>query len=43
MIRLENVHKKFNDLEVLKGIDLEVGEGEVVTCLLYTSLSQALQ
>lgn len=33
MIRLENVHKKFNDLEVLKGIDLEVGDGEVVTVL----------
>ncbi len=33
MIRLENVHKKFNNLEVLKGINLEVNEGEVVTVL----------
>lgn len=33
MIKLTNVHKKFGDLEVLKGIDLEVGEGEVVTVL----------
>ncbi|MDD5945850.1 MAG: amino acid ABC transporter ATP-binding protein [Clostridia bacterium] len=33
MIRLTDVHKKFGSLEVLKGIDLEVGEGEVVTVL----------
>ncbi len=33
MIKLTNVHKKFGDLEVLKGIDLEVGKGEVVTVL----------
>lgn len=33
MIRLENVHKKFSNLEVLKGINLEVDEGEVVTVL----------
>lgn len=30
MIKLENVHKSFGELEVLKGIDLEVSEGEVV-------------
>lgn len=30
MIKLENVHKSFGELEVLKGIDLEVKEGEVV-------------
>ncbi len=30
MIRLENVHKSFGDLEVLKGIDLKVNEGEVL-------------
>ncbi len=30
MIRLENVHKKFGTLEVLKGIDLTVNQGEVV-------------
>lgn len=30
MVKLENVHKSFGDLEVLKGIELEVKEGEVV-------------
>ncbi len=30
MIRLENVHKKFGTLAVLKGIDLTVKQGEVV-------------
>ena len=30
MIRLENVSKSFGDLEVLKGIDLNVKEGEVL-------------
>ena len=46
MIKIENLHKKFGDTEVLKGIDLEVKKGEVVaiigpsgTCLLYTSPS----
>ncbi len=33
MIRAENVHKRFGRLEVLKGITLEVGRGEVM-CLL---------
>lgn len=30
MIKLENVHKSFGDLEVLRGIDLEINKGEVV-------------
>jgi len=30
MIKLENVYKSFGELEVLKGINLEVQEGEVV-------------
>jgi polar amino acid transport system ATP-binding protein len=30
MLALEGIHKRFGDLEVLKGIDLEVGRGEVV-------------
>ena len=30
MLRLENVHKSFGDLHVLRGLDLEVGRGEVV-------------
>jgi ABC-type polar amino acid transport system ATPase subunit len=30
VVRVENLHKYFGDLEVLKGIDLEVERGEVV-------------
>jgi polar amino acid transport system ATP-binding protein len=30
MVRLEGVHKRFGDLEVLRGVDLEVARGEVV-------------
>jgi polar amino acid transport system ATP-binding protein len=30
MIKLENIHKSFGDLKVLKGINLEVNKGEVV-------------
>ncbi len=30
VIRMENVHKRFGDLEVLKGVSLEVAKGEVV-------------
>ena len=30
MVRLEGVHKRFGDLEVLRGVDLDVGRGEVV-------------
>jgi polar amino acid transport system ATP-binding protein len=33
MIRLEGVHKRFGELEVLRGVDLEVAKGEVV-CIL---------
>ena len=33
MIRYENIHKVFGELEVLKGIDFEIGTGEVV-CIL---------
>src|SRR5438874_9072807 len=33
MVRAEGVHKRFGRLEVLKGIDLEVGRGEVM-CIL---------
>lgn len=32
-ITAKNIHKKFNNLEVLKGIDLEVNEGEVVAVI----------
>jgi polar amino acid transport system ATP-binding protein len=30
MVRLEGVHKRFGDLEVLRGVDLDVARGEVV-------------
>jgi polar amino acid transport system ATP-binding protein len=30
MLRLENVHKRFGDLHVLRGVSLEVGQGQVV-------------
>jgi ABC-type polar amino acid transport system ATPase subunit len=33
MIRLEGIHKRFGELEVLKGVDLNVAKGEVV-CIL---------
>jgi polar amino acid transport system ATP-binding protein len=33
MVRLEGIHKRFGKLEVLKGVDIEVGKGEVV-CIL---------
>lgn len=33
MVRLESIHKRFGKLEVLRGIDLEVKQGEVVCVL----------
>ncbi len=33
ILRIENIHKNFGDLEVLKGIDLSVAEGETVVIL----------
>jgi len=33
MIRLKNIYKSFNNLEVLKGISLEVTQGEVVAII----------
>ncbi len=33
ILRIENIHKNFGDLEVLKGIDLSVDEGETVVIL----------
>lgn len=31
MIQIENIHKSFGELEVLKGVNLEVAKGEVVS------------
>jgi ABC-type polar amino acid transport system ATPase subunit len=36
MLRLKGIHKRFGELEVLKGIDLEVAKGEVI-CILGAS------
>jgi len=33
MVRLRGIHKRFGELEVLKGVDLDVGRGEVVCVL----------
>ena len=33
MIKYENIHKVFGDLEVLKGVNFEINTGEVV-CIL---------
>lgn len=33
MIQIQGVHKSFGDLEVLKGVDLEVNDGEVVSII----------
>ncbi len=30
MIKAENIHKKYGDLEVLKGVDLHIKKGEIV-------------
>ncbi|MCF6342375.1 MAG: ABC transporter ATP-binding protein [Bacteroidales bacterium] len=31
MIQARNIHKSFGNLEVLKGVDLEIGQGEIVS------------
>jgi ABC-type polar amino acid transport system ATPase subunit len=33
VLKLEGIHKRFGDLEVLKGVDLDVAKGEVVCVL----------
>lgn len=33
MIKLNNIHKKFGDTEVLKGIDLEIKKGEIIVII----------
>ncbi len=33
MVKLQGIHKSFGELEVLKGVDLDIGKGEVV-CIL---------
>lgn len=36
MINIKNLHKKFGSLEVLKGIDMEINEGEII-CIIGSS------
>ena len=31
MIKAKNIHKSYGDLEVLKGVDLEIKTGEIVS------------
>lgn len=33
MIKTHNIHKSFDTLEVLKGISLEIGEGEIISIM----------
>ncbi|MDC5803265.1 amino acid ABC transporter ATP-binding protein [Vibrio europaeus] len=33
MIKLNNIHKRFGDTEVLKGIDLEINQGEIIVVI----------
>lgn len=33
MIKLENIHKRFGDTEVLKGIDLNIKQGEIIVII----------
>ncbi len=33
MIKLNNIHKSFGDTEVLKGIDIEINQGEIVVII----------
>ncbi|WP_117236294.1 amino acid ABC transporter ATP-binding protein [Vibrio maerlii] len=33
MIKLHNIHKNFGDTEVLKGIDIEINQGEIVVII----------
>ncbi|TWD33038.1 amino acid ABC transporter ATP-binding protein (PAAT family) [Vibrio crassostreae] len=33
MIKLQNIHKQFGDTEVLKGIDLEIKQGEIIVVI----------
>ena len=31
MIRVRNIQKSYNDLEVLKGVNLEIKQGEIIS------------
>ena len=31
VIEAKNIHKKYDDLEILKGVDLSISQGEIVS------------
>lgn len=33
MIKLQNIHKRFGDSEILKGIDIEIEKGEIIVII----------
>ena len=33
MIKIENIHKKYGDLEVLKGVSVSIENGEIVSVI----------
>ena len=33
MIKLDNIHKRFGETEVLKGIDLDIKQGEIIVII----------
>ena len=33
MIKISNLHKSFGDLHVLKGIDLQVNQGDIIAII----------
>ncbi len=33
MIKIQNIHRSFDNLQVLKGVDLQVGKGEIVAII----------
>ena len=39
ILRISNLHVSIEDTEILRGVDLEIHEGEIhaLICLLYTS------
>ena len=38
-VEIKNLEKSFGDTKVLKKLNLNIEEGEFITCLLYTSPS----
>ena len=43
MIRAKGIHKSYGDLHILKGVDLEIKKGEVVSIVKLPNLSDPVQ